>query len=71
MEEEEPPPALAGHPRRTWRHSERARLNFLLHRRDLSEKIAPNEGIHVLGRRNGGCSAMGLLTAGPGGPSNG
>ena len=33
--------ALAGHPRCTWRHSERSRLNFLLHRRDSPEKITP------------------------------
>ena len=29
------------------------------------KRLRSNEGIHVLGRRNGGCSAMGL-TAGPG-----
>ena len=30
--------ALARHPRCTWRHSERSRLNFLLHSRDSLKK---------------------------------
>ena len=48
--------ALAGHPRCAWRHSERAKLNHVLHLRDLSEK---NEGIHVLGHAMAASSATG------------
>ena len=59
--------ALAGQTRCAWHPSERARLYHVLHLRDLLKK---KEGIHVLGRRNGGCSAT-RLTAGAGGPSNG
>ena len=61
------PASLARHPRSPQNPSERTKLNNVL---DLRDRLKKKEGIHVLGRRNGGCSAMGL-TAGPGGPSNG
>ena len=48
--------ALAGHPRCAWRHSERAKLNHVLHLRDLSEK---KEGFHVLIDAMAASSAMG------------
>ena len=59
------PASLARHPRSPRHPYERAKLNNVLDLRDRPEK---KEGIHVLGRRNGGCSVT-RLTAGSGGPS--
>ena len=49
-------PCLARHPSSSRHPSERAKLNLLLHLRDLSEK---NEGFHVLCHAMAASSAMG------------